>query len=175
MHYRHIKKICRGEASAKQLNIIPYEKESAMIGMKLKDKIYSIAYISKACRDFHSYYLNGVRCNPETDCPIVWFYQNETLVRYVVGVKLKDVITIILDEKSNPIKLGNISVCELFRIYIKHLQWDLKRKNIRQWVDFCGSRKINNYDMYHHPSEVYSAINSIFIKYLKLIAKWKQK
>lgn len=175
MHYRHIKRICRGEASTDYLEVIPYEKESAMIGIKMQQNIYTVAYISKACRNIHSYYLNGVRCNYKTDEPIVWFYNFETLARYAVGIKLKDLIMILLEEKSNPIRLGHISTCELFRVFIKHLQWDLKRKNIRQWVDFCGSRKLNSYDMEHHTAEVYSAINAIFIKYIKLLAQWKQK
>ena len=136
--------------------------------------IYNVVYISKACNDIYSYHLGSTKCNFETENPVVWFYNSESTVRYAVGIKLKDLVYMLLKDESNPIQIGNISTTQLFRIFIRHLQWDLKRKNIRQWVDFCASKKLNNYEMENHPDEVYSAINNIFIKYIKLIAKWKQ-
>ncbi len=178
MHYRHIKRVCRGEAPLKIEWIINDDTESGMAGIRLKDYIYNIVYVpyrfGRRYRQYHG--ITEDQINIEQENPIYWFYVRESEIKYMIGVRLDDLMRVLLESEIKHHRIWGANVADIFRIYIRHLKWRLKHEGIKFTNQhFSGIRDIDSYSLVHRPQVVYSTMARIFTNYTKQKAKWQMK
>ena len=176
MNYRHIKRICRGEAPPK-FEIINEDMESGEIDIILRHHIYNVVYApshyGKRYRDY-DYWSDHIII--ETENPVYWFAIKGEEIHYFIGVKLDDLMRVLLESKLKTHRVWGASVAEIFRIYIKHLKWRLKHEGIKFTnADFKGIRDVDSYNLVNRPQIVYSVMARIFINFTKQNAKWQMK
>ena len=189
MHYRHIKRICRGEASLSFSNILDIVRDShigirrdlydgdlalSMAGIiELANHIYDIVYIPRYYQRFeqHSWWHHHI--NIQQNNPVYWIRFNNEDVIYMIGIRFDDIMRVILEHKQHVKTVFGIPIVELFRLYIRHLKWILKHEGIKYTIsDFNGIRNINGCN---RPEIVYSTMSRIFINFTKQKSKWQMK
>ena len=177
MHYRHIKRMCRGEAPM-MIDIVNGDIESGAAGEMLKSYVHNIVYVPyRLGRRYRGYQdVWGDQINIETENPVYWFNVHESDVRYMIGVRLDDLMRVLLESDIKHHRIWGASVAEIFRIYIRHLKWRLKHDGVKFTThDFKGIRDIDSYSLAHRPQVIYSIIARIFTNYTKQKAKWQMK
>ena len=170
--------MCRGEAPLMLDPIINGDMYSGMAGVMLRYYVYNIVYVphhyGRRHRDYQS--VSEDKINIESENPIYWFYVSDSYVKYMIGVRLDDLMRTILESETKPFKIWGASVADIFRIYIRHLKWRLKHEGIKfSKQDFNGIRNINIYNLVHRTQIVYSTMSRIFINYTNKKAKWQMK
>lgn len=178
MYYRHIKRMCRGESKLMLDPIINGDTESGMAGIRLKDYIYNIVYVpyhlGRRYRRFQG--ITEDQINIESENPVYWFYVRESEIKYMIGVRLDDLMRVLLESEIKHHRIWGANVADIFRIYIRHLKWRLKHEGIKFTNQhFSGIRDIDSYSLVHRPQVVYSTMARIFTNYTKQKAKWQMK
>ena len=176
MNYRHIKRICRGEAPPK-FGIINDDMKSGMADIMLRDHIYNVVYVpqhyGKRYRDYDTF---NDRIIIESENPVYWFTVRNSEITFLIGVRLDDLMRVLLESDVKTHQIWGASVAEIFRIYIKHLKWRLKHEGIKFTnADFKGIRDVDGYNLINRPQIVYSVMARIFINFTKQKAKWQMK
>jgi len=169
MHDRHIKRMCRGESTLMLDPDINGDMESGMAGIRLKHYIYNIVYVPERLgrrhRDYEYWHDHIII---ETENPVYWFSIKGEDIYYFIGVKLDNLMRVLLESDIKHHRIWGTDVDYIFRIYIRHLKWRLKHEGIKFTDrDFLGIRDISSYSLVHRPQLVYSTMARIFTNYTK--------
>jgi hypothetical protein len=163
--------MCRGEAPLKIEPVINGDRESGMADMMLRAYVFNIVYVP---HDYDNARKDVI--NIESENPIYWFNVSNSDIRYMIGVRLDDLMRTLLNSDIKHPMIWGAFVSEIFRVYIRHLKWRLKHEGVKYTnQDFKGIRDIDGYNLLHRPQMVYGTMSRIFTNYTKQKAKWQMK
>lgn len=175
LHRRHIKNICNGKCSSDPLlrqlvveGFLLHEGKDVSINVDymLCAYVYNYVLESKHLSNRNLFSCGSDVCNITQNIPIYWFYRYWDGVGFYVGVRLEDIIRVLLNTKDNPKYIWHTSIEKIFRLYISYLRTALKRDGIKESYFYRGITELKRYDK----DTFYKVIGKIFNNYLKLRA-----
>ena len=101
--------------------------ESGEIDIILRHHIYNVVYApshyGKRYRDY-GYWSDHIII--ETENPVYWFAIKGEEIHYFIGVKLDDLMRVLLESKLKTHRVWGASVAEIFRIEPSYYDWLIK-------------------------------------------------